>query len=405
MSRPTLEVANILRDYGAAWRAANAGHVSLDQLKAMSSIEHCRTAALGGHVARCEDCSHTLIAYNSCRNRHCPKCQGTAAKQWLAEREAELLPVPYFHVVFTLPGPIADIAFQNKAVIYDLLFKAAAEATLTIAADSKHLGARIGITAVLHTWGSALTHHPHVHMIVPGGGISLDERRWIACRPTFFLPVRVLSRLFRRLFLKMVTMAHAAGRLAFFGEHAPLADRATFAAFLAPLRNAEWVVYAKEPFGGPQAVLAYLSRYTHRVAISNRRLIAANETGVTFKWKDYRIEGPGRYKTMTLPTYEFIRRFLMHVLPKGVHRIRHYGLFANGNRAANIARARQLLAAPAHVTELKSDAPADTEQLRMLPTPCPCCGGRMIIIESFARGQEPKHRPTPAQAAIRIDTS
>ena len=353
MSRPTLEVANILRDYGAAWRAANAGHVSLDQLKAMSSIEHCRTAALGGHVARCEDCSHTLIAYNSCRNRHCPKCQGTAAKQWLAEREAELLPVPYFHVVFTLPGPIADIAYQNKAVIYDLLFKAAAEATLTIAADSKHLGARIGITAVLHTWGSALTHHPHVHMIVPGGGISLDGRRWIACRPTFFLPVRVLSRLFRRLFLKMVTMAHAAGRLAFFGEHAPLADRATFAAFLAPLRKAEWVVYAKEPFGGPQAVLAYLSRYTHRVAISNRRLIAANETGVTFKWKDYRIEGPGRYKTMTLPTYEFIRRFLMHVLPKGVHRIRHYGLFANGNRAANVARARQLLAAPANVPALK----------------------------------------------------
>src|SRR5206468_33605 len=235
---------------------------------------------------------------------------------WLAEREAELLPVPYFHVVFTLPGPVTDIAYQNKAVIYDLLFKAAAEATLTIAADPKHLGANIGITAVLHTWGSALTHHPHLHKV-------------------------------------------------------------------------EWVVYAKEPFGGPQAVLAYLSRYTHRVAISNRRLISADEGGVTFKWKDYRIEGPGRYKTMTLPTYEFIRRFLMHVLPKGVHRIRHYGLFANGNRAANIARARQLLAAPAHVTELKSDAPVDTEQLRMLPTPCPCCGGRMIIIESFARGQEP----------------
>jgi hypothetical protein len=404
VSRPTLEVADILRDHGAAWRAANAGHVSLDQLKVMSSIERCRTAALGGHVARCEDCSHTLIAYNSCRNRHCPKCQGTAAKQWLAEREAELLPVPYFHVVFTLPGPIADIAYQNKSVIYDLLFKAAAEATLTIAADSKHLGASIGITAVLHTWGSALTHHPHVHMIVPGGGISFDSQRWIACRPTFFLPVRVLSRLFRRLFLKMLAMAHAGGRLAFFGEHAPLADRATFAAFLAPLRKVEWVVYAKEPFGGPQGVLAYLSRYTHRVAISNRRLISADESGVTFKWKDYRIEGPGRYKTMTLPTHEFIRRFLMHVLPKGVHRIRRYGLFANSNRAANIARARELLAVPSRVTEPETD-PSETDQLRMLATPCPCCGGRMIIIETFARGQEPKHRPTPAQAPIRIDTS
>jgi Putative transposase/Transposase zinc-binding domain len=404
MSRPALEVADILRDHGAAWRSANAGHISLDQLKVMAAIVRCRTAVLGGHVARCEDCAHTLIAYNSCRNRHCPKCQGAAAKEWLAEREAELLPVPYFHLVFTLPGPIADIAYQNKAVIYDLLFKAAAEATLTIAADPKHLGASIGITAVLHTWGSALTHHPHVHMIVPGGGISVDGQRWIACRPTFFLPVRVLSRLFRRLFLKMLRMAHAAGRLAFFGNHAALADTKAFAAFLAPLPKTDWVVYAKEPFGGPQAVLAYLSHYTHRVAISNRRLIAADESGVTFKWKDYRIQGPTRYKTMTLPTHEFIRRFLMHVLPKGVHRIRHYGLFANANRAANIARARDLLAAPPRVIE-PTDAPSETDQLRMLPTPCPCCGGRMIIIETFARGYEPKHHTTPAMAAIRIDTS
>jgi hypothetical protein len=302
MSRPALEVADIFRDHGAAWRSANAGHLSLDQLKVMSAIERCRTAALGGHVARCEDCTHTLITYNSCRNRHCPKCQGAAAKQWLAEREAELLPVPYFHLVFTLPGPIADIAYQNKAAIYDLLFKAAAEATLTIAADRKHLGASIGITAVLHTWGSALTHHPHVHMIVPGGGISLEGQRWIACRPTFFLPVRVLSRLFRRLLLKMLTMAHKTGRLAFFGNHAALAEKRAFAAFLAPLRKTEWVVYAKRPFGGPQAVLAYLSRYTHRVAICNHRLISADDAGVTFKWKDYRIEGPGRYKTMTLLT-------------------------------------------------------------------------------------------------------
>jgi hypothetical protein len=401
--RRALEVADIFRDHGAAWRFANAGHVSLDQLKVMSAIERCRTAALGGHVARCEDCAHTLIAYNSCRNRHCPKCQGTAAKQWLAEREAELLPVPYFHVVFTLPGPIADIAYHNKAVMYDLLFKAAAEATLTIAADRKHLGASIGITAVLHTWGSALTHHPHVHMIIPSGGMSPDGKSWIACRPTFFLPVRVLSRLFRRLFLKMLTIAHNARHLTFFGAHTALADEKAFAALLAPLRKAEWVVYAKEPFGGPQAVLAYLSRYTHRVAISNRRLISAGDTGVTFKWKDYRIDGPARYKTMTLPTGEFIRRFLMHVLPKGIHRIRHYGLFANANRATNIARARELLAAAPPAKPLEPAAATATDQPRVLSTPCPCCGGRMIIIETFARGCEPKQRPT--SAPISIDTS
>ena len=402
MSRPALEVADIFRNHGAAWRSANAGHVSLDQLKVMSAIERCRTAALGGHVARCEKCAHTVIAYNSCRNRHCPKCQGTAAKQWLAEREAELLPVPYFHVVFTLPAPIADIAYQNKAVIYDLLFKAAADTMLTIAADPKHLGARIGITAVLHTWGSAMTHHPHLHMIVPGGGLSLDGKKWLACRPGFFLPVRVLSRLFRRLFLKMLTDAHAAGRLAFFGDHAALANAAAFAALLTPLRKAEWVVYAKKPFGGPQAVLAYFARYTHRVAIANSRLISADKTGVTFKWKDYRIEGPGRYKTMTLPTHEFIRRFLIHVLPKGLHRIRHYGLFANGkHRAANIAHARQLLAVPQSAAQHNIDPAAESDQPRALPTPCPHCGGRLIVIETFARGCQPKHAP----ATIRIDTS
>jgi hypothetical protein len=401
VSRPALEVADIFRDHGAAWRKANAGHVSLGQLKVMSAIERCRTAALGGHVARCEKCSHTVIAYNSCRNRHCPKCQGATAKEWLAEREAELLPVPYFHVVFTLPGPIADIAHQNKTVIYNLLFKAAAEAALTIAADPEHLGARIGITAVLHTWGSAMTHHPHLHMIVPGGGISLDGSRWIACKPNFFLPVRVLSRLFRRLFLDMLVTAHKA--LAFFGDHAALSGKKAFAAFLAPLRKVEWVVYAKEPFGGPQAVLAYLSRYTHRVAISNRRLISVDATGVTFKWNDYRIEGPGRYKTMTLPTNEFIRRFLMHVLPKGLHRIRHYGLFANGSRVANIAHTRALLAVPS--TPPETDASSEPDQPPTLAKPCPCCGGRMIIVETFARGHQPKHRPTQAATAIRIDTS
>ena len=310
MSRPALEVADIFRDHGAAWRKANAGHVSLGQMKVMSAIEHCRTAALGGHVARCENdkCAHMVIVYNSCRNRHCPKCQGAAAKEWLAEREAELLPVGYFHVVFTLPGPIADIAYQNKAVIYHLLFKASAETVLTIAADPKHLGAHIGITAVLHTWGSTMTHHPHLHMIVPGGGISRDRQRWVSGRPRFLLPVPVLSRLFRGLFLAKLRAAHQAGHLKFFGVHAHLDDARAFKAYLAPLRKIEWYLYAKPPFGGPEAVLAYLSRYTHRVAISNRRLIASNHNGVTFRYKDYRADGRARYKVMTLGTHEFIRR-------------------------------------------------------------------------------------------------
>ena len=406
MSRPALEVADIFRDHGAAWRRANAGHVSLGQMKVMSAIERCRTAALGGHVARCENekCAHTVIAYNSCRNRHCPKCQGAAAREWLAEREAELLPVGYFHVVFTLPGRIADIAYQNKAVIYDLLFKASAETMLTIATDPKHLGAHIGITAVLHTWGSALTHHPHVHMIVPGGGISHDGLRWVSGRPRFLLPVPVLSRLFRGLFLAKLRAAHQAGRLKFFGVHAHLDDAGAFKAYLAPLRKIKWYLYAKSPFGGPDAVLAYLSRYTHRVAISNHRLLSAGENGVTFKYKDYRIEGPARYKTMTLATDEFIRRFLLHVLPKGFHRIRHYGLLANGTRAANIAHARQLLAQTARSKEPETPEAAIDEP-RVLPRPCPCCGGRMIVIETFERGCEPKHRPTPAPAPIRVDTS
>src|SRR5208282_2184973 len=406
MSPPSLEVADIFRDHGAAWRRANAGHVSLGQIKVMSAIERCRTAALGGHVARCENekCAHTVIAYNSCRNRHCPKCQGAAAREWLAEREAELLQVPYFHVVYTLPAAIADIAYQNKSVIYDLLFKASAETTLTIAADPKHLGARIGFMAVLHTWGSALTHHPHVHMVVPGGGLSPDGSTWIACRPRYFLTVEVLSALFRRLFLQMLVAAHDAGRLQFFGDHVPLADKAAFKAYLRPLRQIDWVVYAKEPFAGPKQVLRYLSRYTHRIAISNRRLLSADQKGVTFKYKDYRIEGPGRYKTMTLATDEFIRRFLIHVLPKGFHRIRHYGLLGNTNRAANIEHARKLLAMPSRPKEPETPKAAIDEP-RVLPRPCPCCGGRMIVIETFARGCEPKHRPAPPPAAIRIDTS
>jgi hypothetical protein len=396
MLRPALEVADIFRGHGPAWRQANAGHVSFDQLKVMSAIESCRTAALGGHVARCEDCAYTNIAYNSCRNRHCPKCQGAAARAWLADRQAELLPIPYFHVVFTLPASIADIAHQNKAVIYDLLFKTAAETVLTIAADPKHLGARIGITAVLHTWGSALTHHPHLHMIAPGGGIALDGKRWVSCRPGFFLPVRVLSRLFRRLFLQKLAAIHK--QLQFFGNLAPLADAQAFAAYLAPLHKSEWVVYSKRPFGGPEAVLAYLSRYTHRVAIANSRLIAFDSNGVTFKWKDYRIEGRDRYKTMTLATDEFIRRFLIHVLPRGFHRIRHYGLFARPACAGNIARARQLLGA----AKPQSDAP-DADATDHNEPACPWCGGRMLIIETFKRGATPRHQPTGPMN--RIDTS
>jgi hypothetical protein len=402
LSRPAVEVADIFRRHGPAWRNANAGHVSLAQLKVMSAIESCRTAALGGHVERCEDCSHVRIAYNSCRNRHCPRCQAIAAKEWLADREAELLPVPYYHVVFTLPAAIGDIAYQNKAVIYGILFKAAAETLITIAADPKHLGARIGLTAVLHTWGSALTHHPHVHIIVPGGGISQDGQRWIACRPGFFLPVRVLSRLFRRLFLEQLSAAYLAGQLQFFGHQAALADPKAFKDHLAPLRKAEWVVYAKRPFGGPEAVLAYLSRYTHRIAIANSRLIAFDDSGVTFKWKDYRANEQQRAKVMTLATDEFIRRFLIHVLPSGFHRIRHYGLFANGGRADNIARARQLLNVPETQPQAHDTAAVDDGEPQSSSYPCPCCGGRMIVIEIFERGCAPRHRPTPR---IRIDSS
>ena len=372
----------------------------------MSAIERCRTAALGGHVAQCEndECRHTVIAYNSCRNRHCPKCQGAAAREWLAAREAELLPVGYFHVVYTLPAELRDVAYQNKRMIYHLLMKASAQTTLAIADDPKRLGARIGITAVLHTWGSALTHHPHVHMIVPGGGLSDDGGRWISSRSNFLVHVNVLARLFRGKFLAMLTKAHAERRLKFFNTHAELTDKRAFKRFLAPLRKIEWVVYCKDPFAGPEQVLRYLSRYTHRVAISNRRLVSVDDNGIAFRWKDYRIDGPDRWKTMTLTAHEFIRRFLMHVLPKGFHRIRHYGLFANGNRAANIARARQLLGAAPRIVEPEQQKAAPDEP-RVLPCPCPRCGGQMIVIEVFARDCEPRHRPTPAPTPIRIDTS
>jgi Putative transposase/Transposase zinc-binding domain len=386
--RASLEVADIFRAEGAGYRAAQAGHLSLVQFKVMSAIENCRTAALGGHVDGCDDCGYIRVAYNSCRNRHCPRCQGAAARAWLAEREADLLPVGYFHVVFTLPAEVADIAWQNKAVAYDLLFRAASETMMTIAADPRHLGARIGITAVLHTWGSAMTHHPHVHMIVPGGGISLDGRRWISSRPAFLLPVRVLGALFRRLFLTRLIALHEAGKLAFFGDQADLADPRFFLRHLAPLREKRWVVYAKAPFSGPETVLAYLSRYTHRVAISNQRLIAYDQTGVTFRYKDYRREGPERQRVMTLAPHEFIRRFLLHVLPHGFHRIRHYGLLASSVRKLDIARARELLAvAPPAAKPVEAPEPIEWRP------PCPCCGGRMRIIEMFERWMQPRAPP------------
>ena len=379
----------------------------------MDAVEACRTAALGGYVARCEneECAHTVIAFCSCRNRHCPKCQGSQALAWMQKRKAELLQIPYFHVVFTLPAEIGAIAYQNKAAIYAILFKAASDTMLTIAADPKHLGAKVGITAVLHTWGSAMTHHPHLHMIVTGGGVSPDGTCWIPSRPDYLVPAKVLSALFRGRMLGMLIDAHAAGRLQFFGDYKHLADRTSFRAYLGPLWRTDWFVYTKRPFAGPEQVLAYLSRYTHRVAISNSRLISADASGVTFKYKDYRIEGPDRYKAMTLEPHEFIRRFLLHVLPKGFHRIRHYGLLANGGgpRAQNLARARELIAAagkaasqhasPRHATC------AETTLAQEHDHHCPRCGSRMVIIETFEPRCRPPHHPSAPVSTIRINTS
>jgi hypothetical protein len=394
--RPKLEIADIFRAHGPAWRQANVSHVSLPQLKVMSAIEACRTEALGGHVAGCTKCGHHHIAYNSCKNRHCPKCQGSAARDWMEARAEDLLPVEYYHVVFTLPAEIAQIAYWNKRAVYGLLFKASAETVTTIAADPKRMGARVGMTSVLHTWGSALTHHPHIHMIVPGGGLSPDGASWVACRPGFFLHVRVLSRLFRRLFLEGLMDLHRTGRLAFFGDLERLAQADAFTDWLAPFRKSEWVVYAKPPFGGPEAVLAYLSRYTHRVAISNARLISADAQAVAFRWKDYRIKSGDRQKVLRLATPEFIRRFLIHVLPDGFHRIRHYGLLASATRKANIRTIRALLC-----VERPDQAPASGPNAEIIPLtlrePCPCCGGPMRIIEVFRRGQIPMSRAPPRE--------
>ncbi len=400
MSASSLEVADIFRAQGEIWRQANAGHISLGQLKVMSAIETCRSAALGGHVLRCSSCEHQQIAYNSCRNRHCPKCQGSAAHRWLEARQADLLPVEYYHLVFTLPAPISDLAYSNQSVIYTILFKAAAETLHIIAADPKHLGARLGLTLVLHTWGSAMTHHPHVHGIVPGGGLSLDGKRWIHCRTGFFLSVRVLSRLFRRLFLEKLKQAYQSGDLKFFGKHQILANQKVFDDWTHPLSKIDWVVYAKRPFAGPEAVLAYLSRYTHRVAIANSRLLSFNEKGVTFKWKDYRSKQRFRHKNMTLKTDEFIRRFLIHVLPSGFHRIRHYGLLANSGRRDNLKRARELLIDNTDdEEECESGIIVSTESTDILEGIqttyiCPDCGSPMLIIECFGRDQLPRAPPT-----------
>jgi len=369
-------VADIFHRHGDAYRHAQAGHLNRDQLRVMGAIEACRTAVLGGHVEQCADCGRQRIAYNSCRNRHCPKCQGAAARRWLEDRQTDLLPVPYFHLVFTLPAAIAEIAYQNKAVVYGILFKAAARTLAAIAADPKHLGARIGHIAVLHSWGQNLSYHPHLHCIVPGGGLSPDGGEWIACKPGFFLPVRVLSRLFRRLFLELLIVAHQASDLAFFGDLTALGDTAAFNSHLEPARKAGWVVYAKRPFAGPEQVLSYLARYTHRVAIANSRLISRDDNAITFKWRDYRQSA--RRRVMTLTPHEFIRRFLLHVLPPGCHRIRHYGLLANGQRRANLALARKLLQVD---RETDLPEPAHDDDCGRPWTACPDCGGMLVVIE------------------------
>ncbi|WP_299793820.1 IS91 family transposase [uncultured Marivita sp.] len=356
------------------------------------SVIHRRSDTLA-----CTKCNHQHIAYNSCKNRHCPKCQAPAARDWMAARSEDLLPVEYFQVVFTLPAEIAQIALWNKRAIYGLLFKASAETIATIAADPKRLGACVGMTSVLHTWGSALTHHPHIHMIVPGGGLSSDGTEWIACKPGFFLHVRVLSRLFRRLFLEGLMALHRTGQLKFFADLAGLADASTFAEWMAPLRKVDWVVYAKPPFGGPEAVLAYLARYTHRVAISNHRLVSTDAGTVAFRWKDYRIKRGDRMKVMRLPTREFIRRFLMHVLPDRFHRIRHYGFLASARRKDKVAQIRTLIGtAKTPKPDPTVDDPTPTLTLR---EPCPECGGLMRIVETFRRGQVPKSRAPPRSQA------
>jgi len=389
--RSHLEVADIFRRHGHAYRAAHDGHLGRVERRVMSAIELCRTAALGGHVEACEDCAHARVAFNSCRNRHCPKCQSATRERWLADRQADLLPVPYFHVVFTVPAEVAEIAFHNKAIVYGILFDAVAATLKTIAADPRHLGGEIGFLAILHTWGQALTHHPHIHCLVPGGALFPDGR-WLGCRPNFFLPIHVLSRLFRRLFLERLQQAHAAGRLRFSGALDMLGGADAFTAAIRQLRRKSWVVYSKPPFGSPEHVLAYLGRYTHRVAIANSRLVSADETSVTFRWRDYRHGNAPRL--MSLDPHEFIRRFLLHSLPDGFHRIRHYGFLANGCRRARLASIRQIL-----ITTKPAPTAATGETTRPLPhfdpTVCPCCGGILRITATLPRWRTRPARPRP----------
>ena len=402
-NRSVIEIADVLRRHGDAYRHAHAGHLGRVERRVMSAITACRTATLGGHIEACDDCGTTRIAYNSCRNRHCPKCQGASREAWLAARAAELLPVPYFHVVFTLPAAIATIAFQNKAAVYPILFKAATEAMRTLASNPRRLGAEIGGVAVLHTWGQALTHHPHIHCVVPGGGLSPDGARWTAARPNFFLAVKPLSRIFRRLFLERLQAVFDTGGLSFFGDLMRLAGPATFAAHLAAMRRVEWVVYAKKPFGGPAQVLAYLGRYTHRVAIANSRLVALDHDYVAFRWKDYRQSGSA--KIMKLTPGEFIRRFLLHTLPDGFHRIRHFGFMANGHRTAKLALCRSLLAeginqAAPKSANASSERP-DDKTIASIPA-CPHCGGVMRVVGRLPNSFEQSSAPTPP---FRCDTS
>jgi hypothetical protein len=390
-----LELADILHRHGAAYRHLHAGSIDREQCRVMRAIEQCRTAALGGHLEQCDTCGHQRIAYNSCGNRHCPKCQSLARAAWLDRRQADLLPVPYFHVVFTLPQEISAIAFQNKRTVYDILFQATAETLQTIAADPKHLGATIGFIALLHTWGQNLVHHPHLHCVVPGGGLAADGTRWVACRPGFFLPVRVLSRLFRRLFLERLQHAFDAGVLGFFASLAHLSEPGEFARYLSVPRRTEWVVYAKEPFGGPQQVLDYLGRYTHRVAISNHRLLSLTDGHVTFRWKDYR--HPDKPRVMRLHAYEFLRRFLLHVLPHGLQRIRHYGLLSNRLRVTRIAACRHLLGAPP--AEARTTPRPDYRDRYAQLTgrslgDCPVCRhGHMVCVECLLPGALPRAPP------------
>jgi Putative transposase/Transposase zinc-binding domain len=394
---PAFEVADVFRRFGPAYRQAHADSLARGQLRAMSAIELCRTAALGGHVERCDTCGHQRISYNSCRCRSCPKCQSLARAQWLEERQAELLDgVEYFHVVFTVPEPIAAIAYHNKRVLYDLLFHASAETLRTLAADPEHLGAEIGFLAILHTWGQTLLHHPHVHCVVPGGGLSADGEHWIACRPGFFLPVRVLSRLFRRLFLEQLQQAFDAGELHFYAQLAPLREAKAFAAYLAPAREAEWVVYAKPPFGGAAHVLHYLARYTHRVAISNNRLLDMHDGGISFLWKDYK-HGAAK-KIMTLAPEEFIRRFLLHILPENFQHVRHYGFLANRYRETKLATCRRLLGVSLPTVQASGGEEDYRDRYERLTgaslRDCPLCGrGHMVLIETFPAGSLPRTPP------------